>query len=482
MSSKILAIDIQKKRVCSVLRLNGFKGGHVVESLVTPIDDSGEGDFFSSLQAILLNVMDTMGTSFDKCIIGIPADYFFFRTLSFPFNNRKKIEQIIDVELENYLPLASGNFKVDFSPLSGPNAANQVSTASIEIKHLERFNDVFSHCGLTPDMLTIGSGYASAVVLSQGMPSGETAVFVHMESELTAFYAFKNSGLFFIRASGVKSDEQQTKRIEFLLASCLAVTEMLEGSSEEVSKIFLTDVENAYGHVAEAVKEKTGLAVEYLDFSSVVANDRLDSFGGGGEEKKNENAFALGVCDARGIDVYNFHRKVSEFAVFFQDYKASFILSCCLIVFAMLVWAGGPLMKINAAQKKIVMLDNQIREVFQSTFPGVNNIVDPVQQMKTKLDAARKKGSVAFMNDHVLNIELLNQISSALPASQDIIFTRFVRTENSLMVTGSADQFKTVDMMKNSLHGIPFFREVEINSASMDKIMNRVKFSLKILF
>ena len=63
----------------------------------------------------------------------------------------------------------------------------------------------------------------------------------------------------------------------------------------------------------------------------------------------------------------------------------------------------------------------------------------------------------------------------------DIELTRFVRTEDSLMIAGSADTFKTIEKMKQSFKQIRLFQEVDINSAAMDKSIGRVKFNLKVM-
>ncbi|NWH05637.1 hypothetical protein [Desulfobacter latus] len=486
MSSKLLAIDIQKTKVCSVLLSHSLKGMHTLESMVLPIEVDADSDYFSGLGRTLAQISETIQTNYDKCIVGVPADCFLFRTLELPFKSRKKIEQIIDFELENFLPLAGGDFKTEFrllpaQTLPGTGVDNgRVSAASIDHKMLERFNAVFETGNISPDIFTVGSGYASAVALAKLTAQEDAFAYLHVEQGLIAFYALGNGEIFFARACGIDSDEGQDGMLGFISVTCLAVNEMLD-DGQGIRKLSFSDIENGYGDMTKAIEERTGIPVELFDPAGADADARMSRFFDSGEKKAVQDAAAMAMCDAGGFEIYNFHRKLSEIVIFFQDYRSSLIFTCSLLVCALIVWGTAPFMKMNAAQGEIADLDSRLRQEFQSVFPDVDNIVDPVRQMQVKLDEARKKGAVAIMDDHALNIDLLNEISQALPASLDILFTRFVRTESSLMVTGSADQFNAVDRMKNYFQKIVIFKEVEINSASMDKIENRVKFSMKII-
>lgn len=135
----------------------------------------------------------------------------------------------------------------------------------------------------------------------------------------------------------------------------------------------------------------------------------------------------------------------------------------------------------NNMERAIEQIDNRTIQVFQSCFPDVKTIVDPVHQMKVNIKALQNKKGMNLLDEYPLCIDVLNEVHKSLPSSLDIIFSKFVRTENNLLISGSADQFITIDKMKNYFTNIALFKDVDINSASMDKMDKRVKFNLKIL-
>jgi general secretion pathway protein L len=169
-------------------------------------------------------------------------------------------------------------------------------------------------------------------------------------------------------------------------------------------------------------------------------------------------------------------------AELYEEHRFSLVFSLILAIFVLMAWAVQPILAINDMEKRRQELDRRIIQAFQSSFPEITTIVDPVQQMQVQIAALKKDISMDAMGEHFLNIDVLHAISRVLPDDMDIVMTRFVRIENNLVLSGSADQFNTVDRMKSYFEDVEIFRDVDINSASMDKIENRVNFSLKILF
>ena len=45
----------------------------------------------------------------------------------------------------------------------------------------------------------------------------------------------------------------------------------------------------------------------------------------------------------------------------------------------------------RSMEKKVSALNSQITRIFKTTFPGIKTIVDPVQQMRVKIEELKKK-------------------------------------------------------------------------------------------
>jgi len=131
--------------------------------------------------------------------------------------------------------------------------------------------------------------------------------------------------------------------------------------------------------------------------------------------------------------------------------------------------------------KKLKFLNNQVTDVFTSTFPNVTKIVDPLHQMRTKMQEARKSTLLSGETDrNVRTIDILYNISKFIPKEIDVDFTRMVIGLDSVNISGNTDTFNSVDGIKSRLEQIEFFKKIVISSANIDKTDNRVRFKLKI--
>lgn len=79
-----------------------------------------------------------------------------------------------------------------------------------------------------------------------------------------------------------------------------------------------------------------------------------------------------------------------------------------------------------------------------------------------------------------MNIDILNEISSRIPADLDVEITNFVRGEDSLVISGNTDSFNNVDDIKSRLERSDLFKNITISSANLEKSTNRIQFKLKI--
>jgi len=129
-------------------------------------------------------------------------------------------------------------------------------------------------------------------------------------------------------------------------------------------------------------------------------------------------------------------------------------------------------------------MDQQIDQVFKTTFPEAKTIQDTMlqyKQMQVKLNEL--KGKNLFSSDSGANIraiDILNQISKNIPDGTDVQFTRLVIGDDNVQITGDTDTLISVDNMKNGLEKAPEFKEITITSANREQSGNRVRFKLKV--
>lgn len=486
MSTRILTVDIQSQQMVSVLFNHGLKGTQMVDSLACSIPAASAGDeaYFTDIKKALAEISARMGHRYDRCLMSIPANRFFFRTLDLPFRQRRKISQIIPFELESYLPFPTGTFEFDFCVLGKDSvtadATYPVSVASIGSQVLQRYKACFSDSGLSPDKITVGTGYSAALALAGMGEPADLSILVHGEPCLAGIYMIRDGQIVYCRSFALGQDVPETAIEKNLLHTCLAFDERFKNKSA-VTGVAVSGAADFLDPLLRKIETRMQVPVQRFNPVDAfrITSVRPDS----GEliDEPDQNAAAMAAVDIKGGDGYNFSRQVSGVAEFYEEHRFSLIASLVLGVILLMTWAVQPLLAINDMEKQRQELDRRIIQVFQSTFPEITTIVDPVQQMQVQIAALKKDTSMDAMGEHLLNIDVLHAVSRVLPDDMDIVMTRFVRIENSLVLSGSADQFNTVDRMKSFFEEIEIFKDVDINSASMDKIENRVNFSLKII-
>jgi general secretion pathway protein L len=487
MSTSILTVDIQSQQMVSVLFSHGLKGTQMVDSLACRIPAASVGDetYFTDVKKALAEISARMGHRYDRCLMSIPANRFLFRTLDLPFKQRRKISQIIPFELESYLPFPTGTFEFDFCVLdkdSVPAApTHPVSVASISRQAIEQYKACFADCGLSTDKIIVGTGYSTALVFAGMTAPADLSILVDVDPFLAGIYMIRSGQIVYCRSFALSQDAPETVVEKNVLHTCLAFDERFT-NKRAVTRVAVSGSADFLDRLIENLETRMQVPVQRFNPVDAlkITSGRPDS--GALQNTPIQNAVAMAAVDIKGGDGYNFSRQVSGMAALYEEHRFSLVFSLILAILVLTTWAVQPILAINDMEKRRQELDRRIVQAFQSSFPEITTIVDPVQQMQVQIAALKKDTSMDAMGEHLLNIDVLHGISRVLPDDMDIVMTRFVRIENNLVLSGSADQFNTVDRMKSYFEDVEIFRDVDINSASMDKIENRVNFSLKILF
>ena len=126
-------------------------------------------------------------------------------------------------------------------------------------------------------------------------------------------------------------------------------------------------------------------------------------------------------------------------------------------------------------------LDHDIMEIFKQTFPGIQRIVDPVQQMQVEIKEIKTSSiSIPGMGGDQKILDLLKDISERIPSSMDVLLNSIVVDPETVRISGETDTFNTVDGIKNGLEPSSYYSQVTIASANLDRSGKRVQFEIKL--
>ncbi len=194
-----------------------------------------------------------------------------------------------------------------------------------------------------------------------------------------------------------------------------------------------------------------------------------------------DNALALALLEIEGSKVLNFRKGPFADRKDWIEYKKDFIKTGVLAGIVIGIAGLNIILDSYSMEKKIAGLNTQITNIFKTTFPEVQKIVDPRQQMRVKIKQARKQSiSPQSSGKNIRKVDILHDISELIPKNSDVELARIVIGPGSVLISGTTDTFNAVNNIQLRLEKSELFKTVTINSANIEKSGNRVNFKLKI--
>ena len=119
----------------------------------------------------------------------------------------------------------------------------------------------------------------------------------------------------------------------------------------------------------------------------------------------------------------------------------------------------------------------EIRELYRQVFPDAKAVADPVRQLRTKLDEAKKKFGVLGTGNSALDV--MKTVTEGIPKEVRVSFQEFNLEGDRLKLQGEAASFESVDKMKAELQKAALFSDVAVLDTRMG-VDNKVKFRFEI--
>jgi general secretion pathway protein L len=194
-----------------------------------------------------------------------------------------------------------------------------------------------------------------------------------------------------------------------------------------------------------------------------------------------DNALALVLMAIQGIKGLNFHKGQFAARKIFVKHKKNWIKTGILAAAVLTLLFFGAILENYTLNRKIDQIDRQITDVYKATFPEAKRIVDAHREMQVKVQEARKSAvNQPAAGPHIRSIDILNSISKSIPENIKVDVTRMVISPETVLISGTTDDFPTVDDIKGKLEQVEFFKKVTISSTNLDRSGNEVRFVLKV--
>jgi type II secretion system protein L len=486
MSRKILGLDIRRDSLTAVL-VQGTLQGHVIEALAhiqAPHAEEGAESEGEERGERLLRMLETLAQTMDlstaDCLVSFPSIDMSFRNLSVPFRNRKKIRQVLPFELEPVMPGAVDELAMDFivRERTDEEEESHLISATVNRNLLESFESCLKRGGLSVQAVLPG-GSAAAECLIASLEEHEDCLFLDLGQDDATLFLIHGKQIASIRAFAVNNPKAAGLNVN---RTALAFGEQNE-TDYRPTVLYVTGTGAKAHGVHEALAQTTGLVVEPLDarrFMGFGLDERATDLW---DRDVYQNAMALCHAGLFGIKGLRLSERFVALNKYLSEYRVPLIQSGVLLLMVLLVLLGNVVYDGITARRAVADYDRRMTAIFREAFPDATKIVNAYSQMKGKVEEARKQSAFADSKaGDIRLIDLLNDISSALPETLAIEFDRFVLGSEDLKISGSTDTFASVEDMKTRLTKIEYFSAVVITSTTGDPGGSKVNFKLKIDF
>jgi len=482
MSRKILGLDIRNNAVSAVLINSSTKSARIEAHDSVLIPDQNEGE--SGLTIALETIVKKIDTSGCVCVASFPAELVTYRNIKVPFKNKKKIIRILPYELEPTLPFPVEDLIIDFHTIkiSGNDDHTDIIAAGVEKSAVKTYLDVLTSLKIEPEILTI-SGYSTALLLTRSAGTPENLLFIDIEVDKATMFAVAGKRIFIIRSLPIFSTATSAVKslgtgIQQTIVSFKELFDIDFGPEE----ILLTGRGLEKFNFERELSQLLELPVKRIELFRETDIDIENYMASSWNHEKMDNALALALSEIKRTDGLNFHKGSFAGKALLDKHKNSLtktgILAGVVLALALLNF----ILNSYFMNRKIDRLNHQITAIFKTTFPEVTKIVDPLQQMKVKIEEARKSAFFSGKTTKQVRIvDVLKEISERIPAKADVELTRLIVGQGNVLISGNTDTFNSVDEIKSRIEQSELLQKVTITSTNKEKSGSRIRFKLKVI-
>jgi len=469
MAKRSLLLNFQHDRIDWILMRSGLRHATIEKSghLACPGHAADDPATLAAFQQ-LRESLDIPGLT---CLAAIGGQGLLIRPIPVPFSDKRKVRQILPMELEATLPVAVDELAVDFQ-LVGQEAGPMAIAVAMPHTQVEAYVHLLREAGLEPVLVTF-SGLPAAALIAAREEGEATSLLVDGDHRHVMLFVVARRQIRFIRSwrppvAGEAADGMLKAAIDQTLEAAAHVL------PDEVapSTIYLTPRSTRFYSPEGLSTDQCPAKV--FDIATA-AGTQID---GAVPVDQGQGALTLGFYEPLAEKGFNLYRSTFPLKRFLQQHRPHFIRCGVLAAVFTMLFMVNIYLDISHAEKRAVFLKSQAATILREAFPATRNVVDPLQQMIVKLREVRSQDFGLSRGLQVTQIDILNAISTALPDTLDIHVSQLVSGVERVQLSGTTDTFEAVNQAKELLERTDFFGGITIVSANMDQNAGRVRFKL----
>ena len=503
MGQGITGLDISTHSIKAVLLTpQGMSGGRIIA--FRSLDIAACGGIEEALQKLTEDqrFCDT------PCVISLPPEDVMFRQISLPFHDDNKIRKTLAFELEPQIPQAIDDVVADY--ITNPH--DGLLVAAVAKKSIgDWIEKVEGKLGAVTTIDISSTLLASQTLSSKTTPA--CGIILDIGSRSTAASFYENGVVVQIRSlafggeritsalaqdlSVERDSAEQLKIKSDYSASCATVDAECRHFCSELKNtieymrlngflqndpthITLTGGGSLFIPLQRALEATFALPLEVLDLIQLKQLDIDDNIRGEYPPQTMNTAIAAATRTLAGRKSFNFRQ--GEFAVKNVHFNLKGQLKWAAIVAGIIFLLAivNQILDYSLKTKRLNLIKKQITLIFEKDSPGTKNMVDPVQQLKTKLAEDKKTFGIYKGDGGTTILNLLKDISSLIPPSLDVIITNLSYESSIISLKGEAKKTDDISAVRNELLKSRYFKEVTMGSTSLARDGGKIDFDLRI--
>ena len=502
MADRILGLDIGPSGIKAVQVTVELKGRFRISAVAHYAPGEHE-----SVSDAIRKIRDDDRLKSDYCITSLPVNCLSFRKLQLPFREDRKIRQTLDFELEPLLPYAISDVTADYVRVNSSDPSvegTEILAAAAAREAVEE--RVQTLAPLKVPVLEVEAVPMALNLIAAGYDDG-CYILLDIGARETVAVFFKGGSIFQIRHFAFGGDTitadlsrirgidlekaEQEKRAgdigqvwEQIVPVCekffaeLSFTLQymhLRREHEKPVKIITTGGGALCGFFNEQLAQYFSIPVETLDIRAMKRVSLPAETAASWNPMIMNNALALALRGTRKADGFNFRSNAATGGIGLIKENAGRFAVALGIVLGILI--------VNAAagffidQRRLDNLKTETAHILKRSAPGLTKVVDPVQQMRTKVTEARRFAIGAGAG--IGTLDVLKKISEAVPESTDFLISDLNYDGEKIEIRGETAGFDSVDKIKRQIAGAGIFKNIVVSGANQVKEKNKVEFELR---
>lgn len=473
MSNVLFCIEVRKDRLLGVKLAAGpyvnlVVGCADVKTNIWPMDRA------------VSRLKEEAGFEEGRVLLTFAPELLLIRNLKVPFIEKKKIEQILPMELVETLPVEVETLLIDFTINKSGGDGADIMAGMLPKELLSSVLSALSAEGIHPENVGIGG-----VSTCLNLVDDEEKDFVLLDLQATGvtIYLFVGSKIVLVRAATLDVKKGGTKQIVNEVLHTL-IASGHEDMLNSHGLIYLTGLVALHDGVVKSLRKELGdVDIRIYQQSkqplTKINNVIRDKYRPGIMDGLLADAVRGGEYDG----YFNYLKDEFKKRKTGEDYRRNILKYAVPALACIVLFVGYQTYSYNKLTSRHEALKNQIVSVFKKTLPEATKTHNPVKQLtilNKGIGSTYGSGGARGESGYSM-IDLLTEISVRISPSYKVKIVRLVADLDTMRIRGLTKDFNTVDNIQKELQKSEYFSEVDINSATQSTRDDEVRFELKLL-